>query len=92
MATEKKKSSFADNYNVIFEQSLPLSENRELKFQFIEHKKTGAMQASVREHKHTPEYDGPTSNGVFLKVSSPEALRALKEQFQAFFDKVEESI
>jgi len=93
--TEKKakpKANFADSNNVIFDMTMPSGPTKDVKFELIENKKSGMIRMSIREWSHTERYDGPTRNGLLIKVESPETVDQWQKTLNAYLDKVRETL
>lgn len=83
---------FQESNNTIFEDKYQFTDVSEMVFAMIENKKSGIMRANVREFKHTETYDGPTRNGMMLRINSVEDIERYQKWFNDFFDKMRESV
>lgn len=83
---------FTESNNTIFENKHQMTEVTELIFAMIENKKSGLIRANIREFKHTEDYDGPTRNGMMLRINTAEDVDRYQKMFNDFFDKARESI
>ncbi len=88
----KPKTSFADSNNTIFEMTMPTGATKELRLGLIENKKSGMLRMNIREWSHTDTYDGPTRNGLLVKIENAETVDQWQKQLNAYFDKVRETL
>lgn len=87
--------AWADNFNVIYSDELPVDEYKVWKFQLEEHKTKGTLHMNVRlfqKAKTEGGYEGPTKNGFMQQINSPEDIDKLKETFNKYFDAIKEKI
>ena len=84
--------SFEESNNTLFESKMPLTDVSEIVFSLIENKRSGLLRAGIREFKHTDDYDGPTRNGMLLKIASQEDADKYQKAFNEFFDKIKEKL
>ena len=89
---KKPKASFADSNNTIFELTMQTGPTKELRLGLIENKKSGMVRMNIREWSHTDTYDGPTRNGLLVKIEGPETVDQWQKQLNAYFDKVRETL
>lgn len=83
--------AFNESNNVLFESELK-NDVGEIKFSMLENKKSGILRAGIREFKHTESYDGPTKNGMMIRLNTIEEVEAYQKAFNDFFDKVKEKM
>jgi len=84
--------AFADSNNTICEHTEKLTDITELKLSLIENKRSGIMRLNIREFKHTPEYDGPTKNGMMFKINVLEDIQNFQKYFNDFFEEAKKHI
>jgi hypothetical protein len=80
--------AFNDSNNVLFENEMKLSDVGEIKFSMLENKKSGILRAGIREFKHTDSYDGPTKNGMMIRLNTVEEVEQYQKAFNDFFEQV----
>lgn len=78
--------AFVDNNNTLHESVIPTDTNKEMKFSLLENKKSGLLRASIREFQHSDAYDGPTKNGMMLKINTTEDIEKYQKAFNDFFE------
>lgn len=84
--------AWEDNFNTLFENKLPVAENKEWRFALEEHKNKGTMNMNIREFKTSATYSGPTKNGCIISVESLEQIEKYQKEFNDFFEKVKEML
>lgn len=78
--------AFADNNNALYEAKMKVDDVNEVTFSVLENKRSGIMRASIREFKHTETYDGPTKNGMMIKLNTVEDVKKYQKAFNDFFE------
>lgn len=80
--------AFTESNNTLFENTMKLSDVAEIKFSMLENKKSGILRAGIREFKHTDSYDGPTRNGMMIRLNTVDDVEKYQKAFNEFFDKI----
>ena len=83
--------AWEDNYNIIFNTTIPIEGNKEWRLSVEEHKKSGKMQMNCRifaKAKEEGGYEGPTKNGFIIPIKSAEDINNIEKMFSDYFQEV----
>lgn len=85
-------SEWQEKYSTLVEHKLAWEGGKEWQLRLEEDKKKGTLQVNARLFKVEGSYQGPTSNGMLVRVHDVASIRALQAALNTFFDSVVDTL
>ena len=86
------KKNWNDSFENIYDNSINIYDNKELKFQINRNKDTGELSLNIRQFIISAKYTGATKNGFFQSVSNEDALNVLESSFMSLFQELRKNL